>query len=50
MYAKELHSAELPWVETLDICSVPLELENVHDDLKREGTQGVFELNVLKPF
>ncbi|RLN94050.1 hypothetical protein BBJ28_00005556, partial [Nothophytophthora sp. Chile5] len=26
----------LPWVETLDTCAVPLELESVHDDLKRE--------------
>ncbi|KAF1326265.1 Rrna-processing protein ebp2, partial [Globisporangium splendens] len=26
----------LAWVETLDTCEFPLELENVHDDLKRE--------------
>ena len=26
----------LPWIETLDTCTAPLELENVHDDLKRE--------------
>lgn len=26
----------LAWVEHLDTCAVPLELENVHDDLKRE--------------
>ncbi|DBA01554.1 TPA: hypothetical protein N0F65_011525 [Lagenidium giganteum] len=29
-------SKGLAWVETLDTCKVPLELENVHDDLKRE--------------
>ncbi|GLE03496.1 hypothetical protein PINS_up012398 [Pythium insidiosum] len=27
---------KLGWVETLDTCNVPLELSNVHDDLKRE--------------
>ncbi|RLN47085.1 hypothetical protein BBJ29_002501 [Phytophthora kernoviae] len=27
---------KLPWVETLDTCEVSLELESVHDDLKRE--------------
>ncbi|KAG7391105.1 putative rRNA-processing protein EBP2 [Phytophthora pseudosyringae] len=26
----------LAWVETLDTCAAPLELESVHDDLKRE--------------
>lgn len=28
--------SKLPWVEFLDTTGVPLELENVHDDLKRE--------------
>uniref|UniRef100_M4BIZ9 Uncharacterized protein n=1 Tax=Hyaloperonospora arabidopsidis (strain Emoy2) TaxID=559515 RepID=M4BIZ9_HYAAE len=27
---------QLPWIETLETCTAPLELENVHDDLKRE--------------
>ncbi|TYZ59399.1 hypothetical protein PybrP1_001617 [[Pythium] brassicae (nom. inval.)] len=35
--AREWHAAKpLAWVETLDTCAFPLELENVHDDLKRE--------------
>ncbi|KAK1942206.1 putative rRNA-processing protein EBP2 [Phytophthora citrophthora] len=33
---KDWDSKPLPWVETLDTCVVPLELESVHDDLKRE--------------
>ncbi|KAG6623153.1 RRNA-processing protein EBP2 [Phytophthora cinnamomi] len=32
----EWDAQPLPWVETLDTCAVPLELESVHDDLKRE--------------
>lgn len=36
LHAKELVNSELKWVETLDVCNYPLELENVHDDLKRE--------------
>lgn len=32
----EWDAKPLPWVETLDTCAVPLELESVHDDLKRE--------------
>lgn len=27
---------EMPWIETLDMCEVPLALDDVHDDLKRE--------------
>lgn len=35
--ASEWHAAKpLAWVETLDTCAFSLELENVHDDLKRE--------------
>ncbi|KAF1780302.1 Eukaryotic rRNA processing [Phytophthora cactorum] len=33
---KDWDAKPLPWVETLDTCAVPLELESVHDDLKRE--------------
>jgi rRNA-processing protein EBP2 len=33
---KDWDAKSLPWVETLDTCAVPLELESVHDDLKRE--------------
>ncbi|KAI9909410.1 hypothetical protein PsorP6_014739 [Peronosclerospora sorghi] len=32
----EWEAKKLPWVETMDLYTVPLELENVHDDLKRE--------------
>lgn len=28
-------SRNIPWEETLTVCDVPLELEDVHDDLKR---------------
>jgi hypothetical protein len=28
-------SSKLPWAETLVTMSVPLQLENVHDDLQR---------------
>lgn len=35
--AAEWHSEKpLAWVETLETCEFPLELANVHDDLKRE--------------
>lgn len=35
--ASEWHAAKpLAWVETLETCAFPLELENIHDDLKRE--------------
>ncbi|KAL8013630.1 putative eukaryotic rRNA processing [Plasmopara halstedii] len=33
---KDWDAKPLPWVETLETCAVPLELESVHDDLKRE--------------
>lgn len=33
---KDWDAKSLPWVETLETCVVPLELESVHDDLKRE--------------
>ncbi|POM57374.1 RRNA-processing protein EBP2, partial [Phytophthora palmivora] len=33
---KDWDAKPLPWVETLDTCTVSLELESVHDDLKRE--------------
>jgi hypothetical protein len=29
---------EWPWIEKIDVTAQPLELENVHDDLKREAT------------
>ncbi|TDH73758.1 hypothetical protein CCR75_003628 [Bremia lactucae] len=33
---KDWDTKPLAWVETLETCAVPLELESVHDDLKRE--------------
>ncbi|CAI5743468.1 unnamed protein product [Peronospora destructor] len=36
LLVKDWDNRQLPWVETLETCAVPLELENVHDDLKRE--------------
>ncbi|CAH0487751.1 unnamed protein product [Peronospora farinosa] len=36
LVVKDWDMKELPWVETLETCAVPLELTNVHDDLKRE--------------
>uniref|UniRef100_H3GY54 Uncharacterized protein n=1 Tax=Phytophthora ramorum TaxID=164328 RepID=H3GY54_PHYRM len=33
---RDWDTKKLPWVETLDTCATSLELESVHDDLKRE--------------
>ncbi|CAH0479157.1 unnamed protein product [Peronospora belbahrii] len=33
---KDWNTKQLPWIETLETCVIPLELDNVHDDLKRE--------------
>lgn len=36
--AEEMARA-MPWEETLTVSDVPLELEDVHDDLKRYGSK-----------
>ncbi|CAM9216839.1 unnamed protein product [Discosporangium mesarthrocarpum] len=41
-------SLNLPWEETLTVCEFPLELEDVHDDLKREVSFYTNSLEAVK--
>jgi rRNA-processing protein EBP2 len=34
--AQEIRGDDLPWIETLDTCSYEINVEDAHDDLKRE--------------